>query len=423
MKRAKIFASVMMYLLVFFSGAVAQEIKIGTLLAHTGPLKEWGPHIQNGAVLAAMQLDGAGSKFTLIHEDSKTSAAPATEAAKKLVEVDKVVAIIGALASSATQSVAEYVTCPNNVILISPASTSPLLTILPADHGKDFLFRTCPSDVLQGIIAGKLAADFNKTAAVLYVNNPYGQGLVVQFRKSFEKRRGKVLAMVPHAEKAAESYKHELNRALSGNPDLLCAFSYPEHAKVYLKEAIELFQFRNFLFCDGTKSEAIVKALGADNVEGQLGTAPGSAEGQAYMIFKAAYEKEFGRLPPLPFITNAYDGMAVIGLAAHAAKVKGIELTSRNIRDNLRAVANPPGEIIRPGEFIKAMGLLNQGREINYEGAAGSVDFDKHGDVITPIEVWQYSNGQIMTVKIEHKIPVEEDITRQKPEMRKDAVP
>ena len=240
MKKTLIFAYVLMYSLTFISGALAQEIKIGTLLAHTGPLKEWGPHIQNGAVLAAKQLDAAGSKFTLIHEDSKTSAVPATKAAKKLVEVDKVIAIIGALASSSTQSVAEYVTCPNNVILISPASTSPLLTILPADHGKDFLFRTCPSDVLQGIIAGKLAADFNKTASVLYVNNPYGQGLVVQFKKSFEKSRGKVLAMVPHGEKAAESYQHELNRALSGNPDILCAFSYPEHAKVYLKEALSL---------------------------------------------------------------------------------------------------------------------------------------------------------------------------------------
>ena len=423
MNRAIVFASVLMYWLAFISGALAQEIKIGTLLAHTGALKEWGPHIQNGAVLAAMQLGAAGSQFTLIHEDSKTSAVPATKAAKKLVEVDKVIAIIGALASSSTQSVAEYVTCPNNVILISPASTSPLLTILPADHGKDFLFRTCPSDVLQGIIAGQLAADFNKTASALYVNNPYGQGLVVQFKKSFEKRRGKVLAMVPHAEKAAESYKHELNRALAGNPDILCAFSYPEHAKVYLKEAIERFQYRNFLFCDGTKSEDIVKALGADNVEGQMGTAPGSAESKAYMIFRAAYEKEFGRLPPLPFITNAYDGMAVIGLAVYAAKVKGLELTSRNIRDNLRAVANPPGEIIKPGEFIKAVDLLNQGQKINYEGAAGSVDFDKHGDVVTPIEVWKYSKGNIVTVKIEHEIPVEEDITRQKPGLRTNALP
>jgi ABC-type branched-subunit amino acid transport system substrate-binding protein len=423
MKRAIIFSCVLMVLLGFISGALSQEIKIGTLLAHTGPLKEWGPHIQNGVVLAAKQLDAAGFKFTLIHEDSKTSAVPATEAAKKLVEVDQVIAIIGALASSSTQSVAEYVTCPNNVILISPASTSPLLTILPADHGKDFLFRTCPSDVLQGIIAGKLAADFNKTASVLYVNNPYGQGLVVQFKKSFEKRRGKVLAMVSHAEKAAESYKPELNRALSGNPDILCAFSYPEHAKVYLKEAIERFQHRNFLFCDGTKSEDIVKALGIDNVEGQMGTAPGSAEGKAYMIFRTAYEKEFGRLPPLPFITNAYDGMAVIGLAVYAAKANGLELTSKNIRDQLRDVANPPGESIRPGEFKKAFDFLNLGKKINYEGAAGSVDFDKHGDVITPIEVWKYTKGNIVTVKIEHEIPVEEDITRQKPGMIKNSIP
>jgi hypothetical protein len=51
------------------------------------------------------------------------------------------------------------------------------------------------------------------------------------------------------------------------------------------------------------------------------------------------------------------------------------------------------------------------------------VDFDKHGDVVTPIEVWKYSKGNIVTVKIEHEIPVEEDITRQKPEMRKNALP
>jgi hypothetical protein len=125
----------------------------------------------------------------------------------------------------------------------------------------------------------------------------------------------------------------------------------------------------------------------------------------------------------LPFITNAYDGMAVIGLAVYAAKVNGLELTSGNIRDNLRAVANPPGEIIKPGEFIKAVNLLNRGQKINYEGAAGSVDFDKHGDVVTPIEVWKFSKGNIVTVKIEHEIPVEEDITRQKPGMIKNALP
>ncbi len=405
MRKFLFLASVIFFSLVLVMSAPAAEIKIGTLLSHTGPLKEFGPNLQNGAVLAAKQMGAAGFEIQLIHEDSETSAIPATNAAKKLVEVDKVVAIVGALASGVTVPVAESVTSPNNVIMMSPASTSPLITILPADQGKDFLFRTCPSDALQGVIAGRMAADYNKTAAVLYVNNPYGQGLAEQFKTSFEQKGGKVLAMIPHDEKAAESYNAELKKALADKPDRLAAFSYPDHAKIYLKEALEFFKFRHFLFCDGTKSEDIVKALGAKNVEGQLGTAPGTAGGAPYDIFNAAYMTEYGRLPPLPFITNAYDGTAVIGLAAYAAKVKGKQLTSTNIRDQLRNVANPPGEVIKPGEFKKAFDLLKQGKQINYEGAAGSVDFDKHGDVVTPIEIWKYSNGKIVTVRVEHEIP------------------
>ena len=407
MKKAVIFASVFVFSLASVSGSLAQEIKVGTLLDHTGPLKEYGPNIQNGVVLAAKQMAAAGFEIKLIHEDSETSAIPATNAAKKLVKIYRVVAIVGSLASGVTVPVAESVTIPNNVIMISPSSTSPLITVLPADQGKDFLFRTCPSDSLQAVIGGKLAASYNKTASVLYVNNPYGQGLAEQFKKSFEKHRGKVLAMVPHDEKAAKSYTAELRKALAENPDILCAFSYPDHAKVYLKEAIEFFKYRRFLFCDGTKSEDIVKALGARNVEGQMGTAPGSPGGDSFMIFNADYKAEFGRHPPLPFITNAYDATAVIGLAAYAAKVKGLPLTAKNIRDNLRNVACPPGEIIKPSQFKRAFDLLKRGRKINYEGAAGSVDFDKNGDVITPIEIWKYSKGKLVTVRVEYEIPSE----------------
>lgn len=407
MRRVFIVASVLIFSFALISGAMAEDIKVGTLMPSTGPLKEFGPNCENGVKLAAKQMAAAGFTMKLIHEDSETAAIPATNAAKKLVEIDGVVAIIGALASGVTVPVAESVTCPSEVIMISPASTSPLITVLPADSTKDFLFRTCPSDALQGVIAGRLAASYNKTASVLYVNNPYGQGLAEQFKRSFEKRGGKVLAMVPHDEKAAESYTAELRKALAGNPDRLCAFSYPEHAKVYCKEAIEFFKYGRFLFCDGTKSEDIAKALGARRVEGQRGTAPGAAKGKSYDIFIADYKTEFGRLPPLPFITNAYDGAAVVGLAAYAAKVKGLPLTSKNIRDNLRAVANPPGEVIQVGEFQKAFDLLKQGKEINYEGAAGSVDFDGHGDVVTPIEVWKYHNGEPVTVSLEYEIPKE----------------
>ena len=400
MKKFVVGIAVLFLILGCVTGAVAQEIKVGTLMAFTGPLKEFGPNIKNGAVLAAEQLSKAGLKVKLIQEDTETNSVAGINAAKKLVNVNKVVAIIGALASGVTVPVAESVTIPNGVLMISPASTSPLITYLPADKGKDLLFRTCPSDALQGVAAGELAAKHYKTASVIYVNNPYGQGLAQEFKKSFEKHGGKVLAMVPHDEKTAETYTAELKKALKGKPDVLCAYSYPQHAKIYLKEAIEFYKFKKFLFCDGTKSVDIIKAVGAKNLEGDLGTVAASAKGKAADIFNKAYKAKFGKLPPLPYITNAYDAMAVIGLAAYAAKVKGLPLTSKNIRDNLRKVANPPGAVILPGEFAKAFKLLKEGKDINYEGSGGAVDFDEHGDVTTPIEIWKYEGGQIKTVKI-----------------------
>jgi len=387
--------------------AVEAEFKVGTLLSHTGPLKEFGPNLKNGTELAAKQMREAGFNIGLVHEDSETSAIPATNAAKKLVEIDRVVAIVGALASGVTVPVAESVTCPSGVVHISPASTSPLITVLPADKEADMLFRTCPSDALQGVISGKLAAGIAKTASAIYVNNPYGQGLAEQFKKSFEKRGGKIQTLVPHDEKAAESYTAELKKALEGKPDIVGAFSYPEHGKVYIKEAIEFFKFNNFLYCDGTKSFDIAQAVGTENVEGKFGTAPGTAKGTSYDIFVADYKAEYGTLPPLPFITNAYDATAVIGLAAYAAKVNNMPINSKNIRDNLRKISNPPGEVVNCGEFKKAFDLLKEGKEINYEGAAGSVDFDANGDVITPIEVWKYQGGGMITTTLEFEIPKE----------------
>lgn len=431
MKRRIAFSLLLLFLAPFSMGALTQEIKIATLFPYSGALKESGPHVQKGVVLAAKQMTSAGLEITLIHADSHTSAAAAVEAATKLVEVDKVVAIIGAESSGVTAAVAETITCPNDILLVSHASTSPMLTDLPADKDKGFLYRTCPSDALQGVILGKLAAGLYQTASVMYVNNPYGQGLAEQFKRSFEKRGGKVLAMVPHHEEVSASYAAELKTALAASyvptrplvtgkskdylkktylpqkPEVLCAFSYPEHAAVYLKEAINNLNYRSFLFCDGTKSVDIIKSVGADNLEGMLGTAPGSAGGEPYLDFITAFKTEFGSLPPLPFITNAYDAMAVIGLAAYAAKVKNLPLTSKDIKDQIMLVANPPGHFIKPGEFDTAFALLQQGKDINYEGASGSVDFDENGDVITPIEVWQYAGGQIVTFRMEYQVPEE----------------
>ncbi len=379
-------------------------VPVGTLFAYTGPLAEFGVPERQGADLAAEQINAAATEvfggpiIRLIHEDTATDPKVGIDRARKLVEIDKVPAIVGALASGVTIPIAETVTIPSKVLQISNASTSPLITVLPADEGQDFLFRTCASDALQGVVLGRLAIlQGFKTASTIYVDNPYGFGLSEEFAKEFERLGGKVLAKVPHPEEPLPSYVAELEKALAGDPDVLAAISYPGHATIYLKEAVEIFGYSSFLYCDGTKSYEIIEALGPEILEGQLGTAPGADPRRAtYKRFLEDYKAKWGELPPLPFIDTAYDAVAVIGLAIAKAYVDGVEPTGENLRDRLREVSNPPGELVESPNFKKAFELIKQGVDIDWEGVAGSVDFDEAGDVLTPIAVWKYSKGEIV---------------------------
>ena len=384
----------------------AGPIKLGGLVPLTGALSEFGTGFRKAGDLAVEQLNSAGLKVIIKYGDTETSAIPGVEAARSLVNVEKVVALLGAAASGVTLPVAESVAIPNQIPIISNASTSPLLTYLPADEGKDFLFRTVPSDALQGVVLGKIAAEEGyKRAAVLWINNAYGQGLLQEFKKSFEKNGGQVVAAVPHDEKPAPTYVSELKKIMASKPDVMLALGYPGQATVYLKEFFEAGYNKTtkLLFCDGTKSVKMPKALGPKNLAGFVGTAPGSAGGKSLDIFKADYKAKYGELPPLPYMSNYYDSVVIAGLAAAAARAKGKAVTPVNLRDELRYVANPPGEVVYAGVdgIKKALELLKAGKDINYEGAAGSQNFDKHGDVITPIEIWQYidKSPYIKTVK------------------------
>jgi branched-chain amino acid transport system substrate-binding protein len=390
--------------------APAAKLKIGGLVPLTGALSEFGASFRLAGDLAVRHLTDAGFPIQVIYADTETSAIPGVDAARALVDVEGVEALVGAAASGVTVPIAESVAIPSEIPQISNASTSPLLTVLPADEGQDFLFRTCPSDALQGVILGKLAADLGyEKVAVLYVNNPYGVGLSNQFKESFEFRGGQVTEMIPHDEAPAPTYVSELRRAAEGEPEVLFALSYPGHATVYIKEAIEGGFFDEFLFCDGSKSVEMPQEIGPELLAGMYGTAPGSASSASYDTFVAEYTILYGELPPLPFMTNFYDGIVVAALAAAAAEAKGLDITGVNIRDMLREVANPPGVPVIPGptSLANALEALKNGEDINYEGAAGAVDFDENGDVVTPIEVWKYiaESPYMATERLEMTIP------------------
>ena len=99
------------------------SLKVGEMHPFTGPLSEFGEPEHNAALLAAKHMEEAGYKIETIFGDTETSAIPAVEAARRLVEVEGVHVLIGAAASGVTVPIAESVTIPNQVPQISYGST------------------------------------------------------------------------------------------------------------------------------------------------------------------------------------------------------------------------------------------------------------------------------------------------------------
>jgi ABC-type branched-subunit amino acid transport system substrate-binding protein len=395
------------------AGWAAEVIKIGALSPQTGGLAPFGPPINEGAALAVAQINGAGGIFgqmvQIVTRDTGTAAAVGRDAATKLVEIDKVPAIIGALSSGVTVA-SSSVSIASGVVQISPSSTSPQLTDL---EDNDFVFRTCPSDALQGVIQGTVAANAGyKTASVIYVNNPYGKGLAEAFASAFEKRGGKIVGMVPY-EGEKPSYRGEVESAIREKPDVFNVIGYPVDGNKQLVVAVELGYKGDYIFPDGMKGDDVSGGPAKDYVNGSLGTAPGALEVAEVALFEKDYKAflagkgisadEITRYVSIPFRSQAYDAAAVIGLAIAKAGRGYLNMSpkeqGKTIRDNIRRIAQAPGTHVKYNEFAKALDLLSKGRDINYQGASGPITFDKNGDVKeAAIDIWMVKNGKTISI-------------------------
>ncbi|GGX89870.1 amino acid ABC transporter substrate-binding protein [Litchfieldella qijiaojingensis] len=407
-------------------GASAQDappaIKVGQIAPFTGAGAEFGEFYRDGAALGVDHINAAtqevlGGPVIAEHlsEDSNTLPTPAIQAARQLVEVEGVPAIIGGWSSGVTVAVATSVTIPSEVLQISNGSTSPLISVLPEDLEADLLFRTTASDALQGVVAAQLARgeifeDYSvDSASTIFINNPYGQGLSNAFARAFQARGGTITAQVPHPEEPQPTYTSQLAQAFQGDPEMLLAASYPGHSATFLQEARDIFDQTVWQFVDGNRSQEVIDAVGADDLEGLIGTAPGQDPSiPGFENFATAFEEAYGhdRIPP--FTESAYDAAMLIGLATVKAIADGHDsveaITGTVLRDRLREVANPPGMEIVAGDLdsiTAGVEAIMNGEDVAYTGAAGPADFDDSGDVITPIAIWKYTNGSIENLQIQ----------------------
>jgi ABC-type branched-subunit amino acid transport system substrate-binding protein len=195
--------------------APTEPLKLGAIMSSTGDLADFGPPILAAIELAIQEINEGGGVFgqdvLLASADDGTLPEQGQAEARRLVDVEGVHGIIGALSSGVTQPIAENVTSPANVVLISPASTAAAITTA---NDSDFLFRTPIQDQAQAEVLAELADEQGySTVCVLYVNTPYGQGLSEAFTEFFEDLGGSVANQVS-VEAEQTTYVSELQQCV-----------------------------------------------------------------------------------------------------------------------------------------------------------------------------------------------------------------
>jgi len=380
--------------------AADKPLKIGALMPMTGALQSYGDTSLKGIKLAVEEINDAGGvlgqPIELSVGDAQTMPQAGVSAANKMVNIDGVHAFVGALSSGVTIPVATSVAKPKHIPMISPASTSPVLTTL--DDG-GYLFRTTASDALQGVALAQVVnkRDISKVATI-YVNNDYGKGLADSFAKAYEKLGGTVTHTVAYEPKQS-SYRSAIQKAWGdGDTPYLLLIAYVGDGETVLRQSLEGGMFNKFIFTDGMKSEKIIEDIGGQYMNGSFGTVAHAPEGTpAAEHFEDAYKAKYGKRVPQPYINTSYDATYLLALAAQKA---GTTTDGEAIAKALHEVSNPPGEEIIPGEFAKAIKLLKDGKQINWTGASGDENFDENGDISSEFAEWVMKDDHIEAIRV-----------------------
>jgi branched-chain amino acid transport system substrate-binding protein len=356
--------------------ALAEDVKIGFIGGFTGPIESLTPPIFAGAELVVEQVNAQGGildgTLSIVSADGACDATAAAAAADRVINSENVTAVVGALCTGETIGAFNGSGLAAGVVFVSPASSAPALTTL---EDNDLVFRTTPSDALQGVkMASLLLAKGVNDIAITYVNNDYGKGFADALSAAYTEGGGTVAANVAHEEGKAD-YRAELGNLVASQNLVILAYANAS-GQTILRQAVESGNFTTFVGGDGMVGDALLTGIDTASVEGLIATRAGAPTGESVDLYQQV-AGEAGIEANATYAPQAYDAAFLLALAIEKNGSGSREGLSQALRD----VASGPGEVIRPGEWAKAKELIAAGTDINYEGAGGSLDFDEAGDV------------------------------------------
>jgi len=327
-------------------------IAIGFFGDLTGPTFNFGLSAKNGVLMAADEINQAGGinghQIDIVIEDDKGSPEEAAQAAGKLIDRYKVVAIIGAGASGNSLAAAPKAQSAR-VPLIAPSSTNPAVT-----EAGDYIFRACFIDGFQGEVMAKFAANTLKAkraAIMLDFNSPYSRGLTQFFEFSFAKLGGEIVVKQSYSQGDAD-YRGQLSAIKAANPDVIYIPGYYGDVAIIAKQARQLGLTMPLLGADGWDAPELWE-LGGDALNGAYISNHYSADDPAETIqkFVKSYRQRYSNLTPDAHAALAYDALRFLAEAIQrAGTTEGSKL-----RDALAETKN----------FAGVTGIISMDRDRN----------------------------------------------------------
>lgn len=357
-------------------------LKIGTILPKTGSLAFLGPPEFAGVELAVQEINEAGGVLgkdvEVTNKDSgDTTTDIAAQSADDLINADTD-AIIGAASSGVSFQFMEKLH-NSQIVQISPANTSPDFT---SDPKADYYYRTAPSDIIQGrVLADTMIADGATSVGIIALQDSYGTGLADELEKNVEELGGEVVAKEIYDPKASE-FSAEISKLKDAKPDAIAIISFEEFTTLApaMDEAGIGQSKVPWYLVDGNLSN-YGKDLPKGLLEGVKGTKPAVDVGQDFQDRLLGVDKE---LKDFTYSAESYDATVITALAAEAAK-----------SDAPNGLKTELINVTKDGEkctgFTECKKLLDDGKDIDYEGMSGPIDWTKEGDISKgSIGVYQY---------------------------------
>ncbi|HEV7866571.1 MAG TPA: ABC transporter substrate-binding protein [Chthoniobacteraceae bacterium] len=275
-------------------GGSADEIVIGEFASLTGATASFGQSTHKGTQMAIEEINASGGllgkKVRLVTEDDQSKAGEPATVVRKMISRDRVIAILGEVASSRSLEAAPIAQAAK-IPMISPASTNPAVT----EKG-DYIFRICFIDPFQGTVLSKFALGKGwKRAAVLTdVKQDYSVGLSQFFKEHFSKNGGTIVSEQSYSS-GDKDFKAQLTSIKGAGPEVIVASGYYTESGLIALQAREVGLNVPLLGGDGWDSPSLVE-VGGKAMEGNFFSNHFSAEDQAPIIqdFLQRYKAKTG---------------------------------------------------------------------------------------------------------------------------------